>query len=94
MPQTVFDEVYEKGVLKSRSPRVVSDAQLELDDAAPRMQQALVTLRAWSQDAKSAAEITAMTASERIQRQAVMENRVAALARLCVALIRDRGVID
>lgn len=74
--------------------RVPSAAELEAGEAGGRMIGALPLLRAWAGDAKTAAEITAMTAAERIQRQAVMETRVAALARLCVALIRERGVND
>lgn len=94
MPEQAFDDVYENGVRISRTPRTVSDAEIERRDAPAELRTRLPALRAWAGDAKSAAEITAMTAVERIARQAVIENRVALLSRLVLRLIWHAGEDD
>lgn len=89
MPITVEDTIQDlNGTITRRTPRVKSDDEIERDAVLDRLQQALPFLAAWSQDAKTAPEITAMTAGERIARQAVIEQRVAALAQALRALIK------
>jgi hypothetical protein len=51
MPQTDQDDVYKNGVLQSRTPRVVSDAELQRRDAPQRLRQSYSALRQWSIDA-------------------------------------------
>lgn len=100
MPETAFDEVFAPGdgdpVTRrlSRTQRTISDAEIERREDGAQLRQALPLLRTWAGDAKTAAEITAMTAAERIQRQSVLETRVAALARLHIRLIRKAGEDD
>lgn len=94
MPETAFDQVFVNGVLQSSAPRIISDQEIERRDAPAELRTRLPALRVWAGDAKSAAEITAMTAVERIARQAVIENRVALLSRLVLRLIWHAGEDD
>lgn len=94
MPETAFDDVYKNGVRVSRTERIISDAQIERRDASALLRSRLPNLRAWSNDAQDAAAITAMTAAQRITRQAVIETRVAALSRLMMILIWQSGEDD
>ncbi len=77
---------YNAGVF---TPYVPTAAEQERRAGPGQLQIILPLLAAWGQDAKSAAEITAMTAAERIQRQAVIEDREATLARVCRAIIKQ-----
>jgi hypothetical protein len=51
MPQTDQDDVYQNGVRISRTPRVVSDAEILRRDAPQRLRQSYSALRQWSIDA-------------------------------------------
>lgn len=88
MPQQAFDEVWKDGVRISRTPREVPDADIERDDAPNRLRQAQALLRQWSNDALDAQALGALTAQQRIVRQAVIEQRVAALSAMVLALAR------
>lgn len=46
MPRTDYDEVYEDGVLVSRTPRVVSDVEIALEEAGQRIQEAITAIDA------------------------------------------------
>ncbi len=94
MPEHVFDEVYENGVLKSRKQRTVSDAEIERRDARQDLRDQLAVLKEWAQDRKTAADLQAMNAAQRIERQAEIEQRVARLARLMRKLIWTAGEDD
>lgn len=96
MPEIAFDEEFEAGTgrLLSRTERTVSDAEIERRDAPAEMRTRLPILRTWANDAQDAAALTAMTAAQRIARQAVIETRVAALSRLCMRLIWAAGEDD
>ncbi|MBK8200211.1 MAG: hypothetical protein IPK75_17840 [Acidobacteria bacterium] len=63
------------------SPRVLDANELERREAPDVLRKALVTLAAWQDDALSAAELGALTAAQRIARQAQSEQRIALLAR-------------
>ena len=94
MPETAYDDKYENGVRISRTERIVSDAEIERRDAPAQMRQALVVLRQWSNDNQSAAELTALTAAQRLARQAVIETRVATLSRMVMRLVWAIGQDD
>lgn len=94
MPETVHDQVWRNGILVSDTPRVISDAEIERRDAHQILRQRLPNLRNWSNDAQDTAALTAMTAAQRIQRQAVIEMRVAALSRAVMILIWQAGEDD
>lgn len=94
MPETAYDETWSNGQLISRIERVVSDAEIERRESSQQLRQALTTLRQWGNDNLSPAEITALTAVQRIQRQAVQEQRVAQLSRLVLRLIWRAGEDD
>lgn len=76
------------------TPYQPTAAELERRDAPGVLRQRLPQLRAWSNDAQDAAALTAMTAAQRIARQAVIETRVAVLSRLCMVLIWRSGEDD
>lgn len=69
-------------------PRVLTADEVERRAAPGALADAFRLLRAWADDAKTEAELTAMTAAQRLARQAVIELRVAALARAVAHLIR------
>jgi hypothetical protein len=98
MPEDAFDDRYQNGVRISRTLRTISDAEIqrrdELNDASTRLAAIAPTLRIWAGDAQDVTTLTAMTAAQRLTRQAVIETRVAALARLCLALARLAGQGD
>lgn len=94
MAETAFDEEYENGVLKKRTPRTVSDAEIERRDMPALLRARLPVLRVWSNDAQDVAALTAMTAGQRLARQAVIETRVAALAKIALGLIWNAGQDD
>lgn len=99
MPEQAFDEEYVsdgKGGtrLVRRTTRTISDTEIERRDAPALLRSRLAVLRTWAGDAKTSAELQAMTAAERLARQAVIEQRVAALSRLCMALIWHLGEDD
>lgn len=71
-------DTYSAGVF---SPRVLDANELERRDAPDVLRKALVTLAAWQDDALSAVELGALTAAQRIARQAQSEQRIALLAR-------------
>jgi hypothetical protein len=51
MPQTDQDDVYQNGVLISRTPRTLSDAEIQRRDAPTRLRNQYNVLRQWSIDA-------------------------------------------
>lgn len=46
MPRTDFDEVYENGQLVSRVPRIVTDAEIEIEQATTKLRQAIAQIDA------------------------------------------------
>jgi hypothetical protein len=98
MAETANDQLWQYNpagnVLVSSTSRIVSDAEIERRDARNDLRSRLPLLRAWSLDTKSAEELTAMTAAQRLARQAVIENRVALLSRLVFKLIWQIGEDD
>ena len=72
--------------------RVLDATELERRDAPGRLRQALALLAAWQDDALSAAELGAITAAQRIARQAQTETRTAALARIVRRLLITQGL--
>ena len=76
--------------------RVLDATELERRDAPGRLRQALALLAAWQDDALSAAELGAITAAQRIARQAQTEaqteTRTAALARIVRRLLITHGL--
>lgn len=95
MPETAEDTVQDAaGVILQRTFREVSDQEIERRDAPADIRARLPQLRQWSNDAQDAAALTAMTAAQRIARQAVIESRVALLSRLCMRLIWLSGEDD
>lgn len=72
--------------------RVPDATELERRDAPGRLRQALALLAAWQDDALSAAELGALTAAQRIARQAQTETRTAALARIVRRLLITQGL--
>ena len=88
MPETVFDEVFDgKGIKLSSTPRVISDAEIEMRDAPQRLQQSYQTLRNWADDATQVhADWPTMTQAQKdavmrevIQRLGVFFDRMADL---------------
>jgi hypothetical protein len=51
MPEQAFDEEYENGVLKKRTQRTISDAEIQRRDAPTRLRTSYNALRQWSIDA-------------------------------------------
>lgn len=96
MPETAQDEVYEQGTgrVLTRTPRTVSDAEIERRDMPTFLRTRLPQLRVWSNDAQDVAALTAMTAGQRLARQAVIEARVATLAKIAYGLIWQAGQDD
>lgn len=98
MPENANDQEFRynpAGNTLSRStPRIVSDAEIERRDMPQLIRDRLPQLRAWSQDAQDAAALTAMTTAQRIARQAVIEDRVAKMARLLMGLAWQVGQDD
>jgi hypothetical protein len=82
-------DTYSAGVF---APRVLDATELERRDAPGRLRQALALLSAWQDDALSAAELGAITAAQRIARQAQTETRTAALARIVRRLLITQGL--
>ena len=74
------------------TPRVPGAAELERRDAPGHLRQALALLAAWQDDALSAAELGALSAAQRIARQAQTETRTAALARIVRRLLITQGL--
>lgn len=74
------------------TPRVPDAAELERRDAPGRLRQALALLASWQDDALSAAELGALSAAQRIARQAQTETRTAALARIVRRLLITQGL--
>ena len=72
--------------------RVLDSAKVERRDAPGPLRQALALLAAWQDDALSAAELGAITAAQRIARQAQTETRTAALARIVRRLLITQGL--
>jgi len=72
--------------------RVLDATELERRDAPGRLRQALALLAAWQDDALTAAELGAITAAQRIARQAQTETRTAALARIVRRLLITQGL--
>lgn len=72
--------------------RVLDSAEVERRDAPGHLRQALALLAAWQDDALSAAELGAITAAQRIARQAQTETRTAALARIVRRLLITQGL--
>lgn len=71
----------------------VPDAgEIERRDAPGQLRQAVTTLAVWQDDALSAAELGALTAAQRIQRQAQSEQRIAALARIVRRVLIMEGL--
>jgi hypothetical protein len=55
MPETVFDDVYENGVLVSRVERIVSDEEITRNNAPGNLRNAYLVLQSWADDAQAAA---------------------------------------
>lgn len=72
--------------------RVLDSAEVECRDAPGRLRQALSVLASWQDDALSATELGALTAAQRIARQAQSETRTAALARIVRRLLITQGL--
>lgn len=72
--------------------RVLDSAEVERRRAPGHLRQALALLAAWQDDALSAAELGAITAAQRIARQAQTETRTAALARIVRRLLITQGL--
>lgn len=84
MPEQAFDEVFKNGQLVSRTPRTVSDAEIQRRDAPARLRNAYSALRTWSTDADAyAAAYDTMTAA---QRQAAQKQLFTRFGRLCDGL--------
>lgn len=94
MPEIAYDDRYENGVRVSRVERIISDAEIERREAPAQMRLALAALRQWSDDSQSVAQLTALTAGQRLARQAVIENRVATLSRIVMRLVWRNGEDD
>lgn len=99
MSEVVQDEVYDSDgrgntTLRTRTSRTVSDAEIERRDMPTFLRSRLPQLRAWSNDAQDVTALTAMTAGQRLARQAVIEARVAALAKIAYGLIWNAGQDD
>lgn len=88
MPRIDIDEVYVDGVSVAQTQRVVSDSDIEAEESEGRLRQATVLLRQWAADGRTPADYAAMTAQQRIARQAELDERIAALARIVLALGR------
>lgn len=71
-------DTYSAGVF---SPRVLDANELERREAPDVLRKALSMLAAWQDDTLSAVELGALTAAQRIARQAQSEQRIALLAR-------------
>lgn len=72
--------------------RVLDSAEVERRDAPGHLRQALSVLANWQDDALSAAELGALSAAQRIARQAQTETRTAALARIVRRLLITQGL--
>lgn len=71
-------DTYSAGVF---SPRVLDANELERREAPDVLRKELSMLAAWQDDTLSAVELGALTAAQRIARQAQSEQRIALLAR-------------
>lgn len=71
-------DTYSAGVF---SPRVLDANELERREEPDVLRKALSMLAAWQDDTLSAVELGALTAAQRIARQAQSEQRIALLAR-------------
>lgn len=71
-------DTYSAGVF---APRVLDANELERREAPDVLRKALSMLAAWQDDTLSAVELGALTAAQRIARQAQSEQRIALLAR-------------
>lgn len=78
--------------LAATGARVLDSAEVERRRAPGHLRQALALLAAWQDDALSAAELGAITAAQRIARQAQTETRTAALARIVRRLLITQGL--
>lgn len=76
------------------TPRVLSAKEIEANEAPSALADNLVRLRLWANDAQDLAALTAMTAAQRLARQAVIEDRFAKLCRIVAYAIRQQGVSD
>lgn len=72
--------------------RMPDAGEIERRDALGQLRLALTTLAAWQDDALSAAELGALTAPQRIARQAQSEQRIATLARALRRLLIMEGL--
>ncbi len=52
-PVTVYDDIYQNGILISHTPRVVSDADIARTDAPNKVRQQYLILRQWATDAQA-----------------------------------------
>jgi len=82
-------DTYSAGVF---APRVLDANELERREAPDVLRKALSMLAAWQDDTLSAAELGALTAAQRIARQAQTETRTAALARIVRRLLITQGL--
>lgn len=81
MPITAYDEIYQDGQLVSRTPREVSDEEIQRDGAPARLRTAYAALRQWSVDADAvAAQYDAMTAAQRVAAQKQLFTRFGRMA--------------
>lgn len=92
---TAYDEVYRDGQLVSRTPRIVSDDEIQRQEAPARLRTAYAALRTWSTDADSvAAAYDTMTAAQRVAAQKQLFTRFGkvcdGLADLLMWLAADR----
>lgn len=81
MAETAFDETYKNGVLVTRTPRTVSDAEIQRRDAPTRLRQSYTALRQWQTDAQTA--VAAWDGQTQVQKNATMKVVIDRFGKLC-----------
>ena len=76
MPETAYDELYHDGQLISRTPRIISDADILRRDAPTRLRQSYAALRQWQTDAMTTVgEWDALTQAQKNARLKIVIQR-------------------
>lgn len=91
MPETAYDEVYQNGVRVSRTPRTVSDTELDRLSDSNQIRQAQATLRQWAQDAEAISNAGGTPTAAQLRQ---LFNRFGLLCRLQIRIIRRLGEDD
>lgn len=94
MPETVFDDVFDgNGVRLSRSPRVISDAEIERRDSTGKLRNQYTVLRTWQAEAAAtAASWGTMTAGQRTTATAQLFARFGLLCDNFATLLAKEGL--